>query len=1642
LARQTDIRIRRSAVSGAIPLPANLNLGELALNTADGKAYMKKSIGGVDTVIEIGSGDPGSIYSSFEMFEYTAQVANQTTFSGADQNSNTLDYNTGSGTNLPQVQVYLNGILLDYGTDFTATNGSSVVFSVAVSAGDLIQIAAYKSNVTVTADLDLADNQKILLGDDDDLEIYHDGLKSIINDTGTGNLQFQIGGTEIFESTSDGIVLADGLDVEATEFIGDLRGSVLFKAQAGEALSKGDVVTITGISGNTTVVSKADANDASLMPAFGVAAETVSINVPVDIYSFGIMSNLTTNINGWTEGSPLYVSTIPGEMTDVPPSGSASLVQQIAKITKVHPSTGSIDITGAGRANATPNLDEGKIFVGNSSNRSVQVDDTIHVDMANSRVGIGTDSPSDALHISRATFPTLKLEDTGLSSNLILQTHSGSSEHRLTGTGAYPLVFKTNDIESMRLDSSGNLLVGTTDTSLAANGAGGAEGVMVAPDHIQMARSGNAGLFINRMDSNGTIAEFRFNGNVVGSIESRSNLVSTIILDPRTNGAGLTGATNRIDPTDGSGVQTDGVCSLGRNTERFKDLYLSAGAYASFIAGQNDTNTSINFPGSDVITFNNGGSEAARIDSAGSLFVGSTFYAGNSASATGSGLSDGYLWSTRQANTAAIFNRLSTDGDIVQLRKDGGTVGSIGTTSDRLTIGSGDTGLRFVGDANQITPWNTSTNAISDNLLDLGNTNNRFKDLHLSGTANVGPVISTVVNTGDATLLTLHHDTGADLAQQKSFIDFSFEDDNSNETPQVRIGAEVGQNNNADTQEKEGSGAFVVYTNNADTTAGAAGTSLAERMRVDYQGNVGIGTTSPAQKLHVIGSGRFRSAASGLGSFIAVGNQTETAGNYSAYYFGNTSNDTGYFKGGIAYETLSTTHGRGDMHFLQRSDAGGGNADISHSVMTILNSGSVGIGTRTPDGLLHVQHTSVNSPIIVANRYNDTSTGTDFRPIFAVSEADLFSTGSTATIIGNHNRTIHLGSLYGVDGTASANSNCLTILAGGNVGIGTDSPSQKLHIADSGNAVVLIEAGNTSGSYVNFADTDDTNVGQIQYDHSSNFMAFRTNNSERMRIDLLGNLFVGSTFYAGNSASATGSGLSDGYLWSTRQANTAAIFNRLSTDGDIVQLRKDGGTVGSIGTTSDRLTIGSGDTGLRFVGDANQITPWNTSTNAISDNLLDLGNTNNRFKDLHLSGTANVGPVISTVVNTGDATLLTLHHDTGADLAQQKSFIDFSFEDDNSNETPQVRIGAEVGQNNNADTQEKEGSGAFVVYTNNADTTAGAAGTSLAERMRVDYQGNVGIGTTSPAQKLHVIGSGRFRSAASGLGSFIAVGNQTETAGNYSAYYFGNTSNDTGYFKGGIAYETLSTTHGRGDMHFLQRSDAGGGNADISHSVMTILNSGSVGIGTRTPDGLLHVQHTSVNSPIIVANRYNDTSTGTDFRPIFAVSEADLFSTGSTATIIGNHNRTIHLGSLYGVDGTASANSNCLTILAGGNVGIGTNAPKAKLQVEEYGVDTTVTSTAAITQVAIHTFPIADFRSAKCTIQVTNTTDSTYHITEMLMIHNGTTVSITEYGTVYTGSTAEATFDADISSTNLRLLATPATTDGMTFKVVCHSITV
>ena len=50
------IKLRRSATAGATPTTSQLELGEVAINTYDGKMYIKKSVGGTESIVEIGSG--------------------------------------------------------------------------------------------------------------------------------------------------------------------------------------------------------------------------------------------------------------------------------------------------------------------------------------------------------------------------------------------------------------------------------------------------------------------------------------------------------------------------------------------------------------------------------------------------------------------------------------------------------------------------------------------------------------------------------------------------------------------------------------------------------------------------------------------------------------------------------------------------------------------------------------------------------------------------------------------------------------------------------------------------------------------------------------------------------------------------------------------------------------------------------------------------------------------------------------------------------------------------------------------------------------------------------------------------------------------------------------------------------------------------------------------------------------------------------------------------------------------------------------------------------------------------------------------------------------------------------------------------
>ena len=126
------IKLKRSSTGGAVPSTSSLSLGEVAINTYDGKMYIKKN-DGTDAIVQVGGDSSSAVWKSYD---YTA-TSNQTSFSGNDNNSESLSYVAGF------VQVFLNGILLDPAVDYAASTGTSIVLTSGASTGDLLQIESF-----------------------------------------------------------------------------------------------------------------------------------------------------------------------------------------------------------------------------------------------------------------------------------------------------------------------------------------------------------------------------------------------------------------------------------------------------------------------------------------------------------------------------------------------------------------------------------------------------------------------------------------------------------------------------------------------------------------------------------------------------------------------------------------------------------------------------------------------------------------------------------------------------------------------------------------------------------------------------------------------------------------------------------------------------------------------------------------------------------------------------------------------------------------------------------------------------------------------------------------------------------------------------------------------------------------------------------------------------------------------------------------------------------------------------------------------------------------------------------------------------------------------------------------------------------
>ena len=122
---------------------------------------------------------------------------------------------------------------------------------------------------------------------------------------------------------------------------------------------------------------------------------------------------------------------------------------------------------------------------------------------------------------------------------------------------------------------SGRVLVGKTSTSFSTPGVE-VDGIN---KRVWVTRDGAEPLVLNRLTSDGDLLELYKDGTEVGSIASRAGLVTSVILDPRSGGAGLTSGGNTIAATDQTGAITDGATNLGTAAFRWKDLYLSGGVY-------------------------------------------------------------------------------------------------------------------------------------------------------------------------------------------------------------------------------------------------------------------------------------------------------------------------------------------------------------------------------------------------------------------------------------------------------------------------------------------------------------------------------------------------------------------------------------------------------------------------------------------------------------------------------------------------------------------------------------------------------------------------------------------------------------------------------------------------------------------------------------------------------------------------------------------------------------------------------------------------------------------------------------------------------------------------------------------------------
>jgi hypothetical protein len=482
-------------------------------------------------------------------------------------------------------------------------------------------------------------------------------------------------------------------------------------------------------------------------------------------------------------------------------------------------------------------------------------------------------------------------------------------------------------------------------------------------------------------------------------------------------------------------------------------------------------------------------------------------------------------------------------------------------------------------------------------------------------------------------------------------------------TQPLFIGASGINDTPSATLQVQGSGAT-----NATTAFRVENANASGSMVVLDDGNVGIGTTTPTEKLSVVGkidlndggNSVFIGTGAGLNDDasnnqnVGVGYQslrsnTTGAGNTANGFNSLYANTTGTYNTANGYNALrfNTTGGNNTANGFQALYSNTTGTNNTANGFYSLYSNTTGVN-NTANGVYSLFSNTTGNNNTANGVYSLFSNTTGGYNIATGRDAGRFiSDGTTANTITDNsvylgyntkaladNQTNQIVIGYEATGIGSntvvlGNDSIVTTALKGNVGIGTTSPAYKLDI-QTPQGGTLARFKDSDSSYPGIVVVGDTNAGWlgnnslltgegIYYQNNLNVIRIYTNSAERMRLDASGNLGIGTTPPTAR-LQVKGSG--------TTSATTAFRVENANASGSMVVL--DDGNVG-IGTTSpsEKLEVSEGyilSSGASTShGFELQRTGYDTYQLRHLDGGLTVVNSTDSRKEMTFDGAGNVG---------------------------------------------------------------------------------------------------------------------------------------------------------------------------------------------------------------------------------------------------------------------------------------------------------------------------------------------------------------------------------------------------------------------------------